>query len=143
MKYCAFCDPSVIEKQGIYKNDSIVGIYPQKPIIIRHFIIFPKRHVHLVSDLTNKESIDLKNAIAKIFTAYKEQEKCVGYNLSSNNGSEKVGQTVAHAHVHLYLRFEDEKYSPYKIMADSSLRKNLSAKQWQQQEEQCSILLNS
>ncbi|MBU4209844.1 HIT domain-containing protein [Patescibacteria group bacterium] len=118
-------------------------IYPQKPIIPCHFIIFPKRHAQFISDLTDKESIDLKNTTAKILTAYKEKEKCIGYNLASNNGPIKVGQTVAHAHIHIYLRFENEKYSPYKIMANSSLRENLSAKQWQQQKELALTLLNN
>ncbi len=140
MNHCAFCDPSVIKKQGVYKNDSVVVIYPQKPIIPLHFIIFPKRHTQLISNLTDRESVDLKNAIAKIFAVYKEKEKCIGYNLTSNNGPVKVGQTVAHAHVHIYLRFEDEKYSPYKIMSDSSLKENLSAEQWQQQKELSSTL---
>lgn len=141
MNYCDFCDQSVIEIQGVYENESVVVIYPQKPIIPQHFIIFPKRHTQFISDLTDKESADLKNTIQKIFLVYKE-ENCIGFNLASNNGPVKVGQTVAHAHIHLYLRFETEKYSPYKVMANSSLRDNLSPEQWQQQKELSKTMLN-
>ena len=35
-----------------------------------------------------------------------------------------------------------EKYSPYKIMADSSLRDNLNPEQWQQQKELSKSMLN-
>jgi len=142
MDYCDFCDQSVKEKQGVYENESVIVIYPQKPIIPQHFIIFPKRHTQFISDLSDKESADLKNAVQKIFLVYKNEENCLGFNLTSNNGPIKVGQTVAHAHIHLHLRFENEKYSPYKIMADSSLRDDLSPEQWQQQKELSKSILN-
>ena len=142
MEYCDFCDQSVLLKQGIYENESVIVIYPQKPIIPQHFIIFPKRHTQFISDLTDKESIDLKKAIDSIFLIYKNEENCIGFNLVSNNGSIKVGQAIAHAHIHLYLRFENEKYSPYKIMADISLMENLNPQQWQQQKELSKSILN-
>ncbi|MFA6518903.1 MAG: HIT family protein [Candidatus Shapirobacteria bacterium] len=143
MDQCDFCDSEVLKKQGVYEDEYIIAIYPQKPIIYHHFIIFPKRHSQLVTEMTAKEIAAMNKVFERIYKNYKKENKCIGYNLSSNNGSPKVGQTVAHCHFHIYLRFEDEKVSPYKVMGDMSLRDVLSEDEWELRKKKVSEIINN
>ncbi|NQS89773.1 HIT family protein [Patescibacteria group bacterium] len=130
MNYCDFCDPEVLKKQKIYENDYVIAIYPNKPAIYHHFILFPKIHRHVITKMTSKEIIAIKDVIEKMFIILKQSNNCFGYNITSNNGCPQVGQTVPHCHVHVFFRFKDEKVSPFKVMNDKTLREKLTEKDW-------------
>ncbi|MBM3205968.1 HIT family protein [Candidatus Shapirobacteria bacterium] len=127
---CDFCNEKIINKQKVYENDFIVAIYPEEPVIFYHLIVFPKRHIRLVSDLNKEELTRIFSFIDKIFKIFKEEKNCLGFNLISNNGNGKIGQHIPHAHFHLFLRFADEQISPYKVLSNISLREKLTQGEW-------------
>ena len=131
MTICDFCDPKVIVKQKVYEDDLIVVIYPQKPIIFHHLILFPKKHHQLISEMSPEEIVRTNQIIEKIYLNFKNKNNCTGYNLTSNNGGPKVGQTSPHCHFHLFLRFENEAISPFKVMNDPTLKEILTPKEWE------------
>lgn len=127
---CDFCDREGFKNQIVFEDESSIVIYPKKPIIFHHLIIFPKNHQKTIDETSAKEIESMKNIIHRIFKNFESMQNCIGYNLNSNNGNPQIGQTVPHSHVHMYLRFEDEKISPFKVMADLDLKEELTSEEW-------------
>ncbi len=139
---CDFCNPQVITSQKVYEDDLIIAIYPQKPTIFHHLILFPKKHYQLISEISPEESVRMNQVIEKIHLSFKVKNNCIGYNLTSNNGGLKIGQTVPHCHSHLFLRFDDEVISPFKVMNDPSLKIVLTTDEWESRKKIISTVIN-
>lgn len=142
MIQCDFCDPKVISKQKVYEDDLIVAIYPQKPIIFHHIIVFSKEHFQLISEMPPEETVRMNKVFEKIYLNFKNEKNCIGYNLTSNNGSPKIGQTVPHCHFHIYLRFNNETISPYKVINDPTLKEVLTPEEWESRKKIIFKILN-
>jgi len=142
MNRCDFCDSDVIAKQRVYEDDLIVAIYPKKSIIFHHIIVFPKKHFHLISDIPPEETVRINQVFEKIYLNFKNEKNCIGFNLTSNNGSPKIGQTIPHCHFHMYLRFDDETISPYKVINDPTLKEVLTPEEWKSRKETISEIIN-
>jgi len=137
---CNFCDQSVLKRQGIYKGDRVLVIYPRSPIIREHFMIIPTRHVEILEELNEEELLESTKVVNKIFLVFKKKEGASGFNLFTNIGK-KAGQHVSHFHWHLFIRFDNEKMSPYKILNDSTLKEKTSPKEWKKRKNAISLLL--
>jgi diadenosine tetraphosphate (Ap4A) HIT family hydrolase len=139
---CDFCDPLVIEKQGIYFNDLAGIIYPQKPTIFGNVMIIPKRHVELFHELSDGEIVEMRNLVAKLFNGFKEKYHATGFNLINNNGK-SGNQHVPHVHWHILMRFDDEEYSPYDVLNGKVERENISIgdEEWENRKKQVIELL--
>lgn len=128
---CGVCEGNPqVENLKIAETDlTIVSInlYPYNP---GHLIIFPKRHVLSVVDLSDAEALDIHKltvkAIRIISQAWKAQGFNVGYNIGKNSGG-----SIPHIHQHIVPRFPNEAgfldvfsdtriviYDPYKMKVD-------------------------
>jgi len=140
-KNCEFCDRLSLEKQVIYIDNKIVVIYPRNPIITEHLIIATVRHVEGFDDLNEDELLSSMKIIKRIFKAFRDKKKAVGFNLFTNIGK-KAGQHVPHFHWNIFVRFDDERISPYKIINDLSLREEITPEQWEEKHKLVTSLIN-
>ncbi len=122
---CDFCDQEVIKQQGIFFNDIAGIIYPQKPTIFGNVMIIPKRHVELFYELSDKEIVEMRNMLEKLFRGFKEKYHATGFNIINNNGK-SGNQHVPHVHWHILMRFDTEQYSPYDVLNGKFERENIS-----------------
>ena len=113
---CDFCSQNVIAKQEIFRTKFFRVLFPRNPVISRHFLIIPIRHLQYSFELNNDESNDLTHIQKLIFTKLKNSESCCGYNFFTNNG-EKAGQEIKHCHFHFFTRFRNEKVSPFSLLS--------------------------
>jgi len=117
MSNCEFCDYVDFKSQVVFSTEDTFVIYPRKPVFKYHFILFPKLHSSVIHEASEKSVKDIFKTINKFVSAFgKNNDKFEGYNIFSNNGSKFVGQTVYHSHMRIFLRFSDEKNSPYAFM---------------------------
>ncbi|QQS61511.1 MAG: HIT family protein [Candidatus Moraniibacteriota bacterium] len=119
---CDFCSQDVIAKQEIFRTKFFRVLYPRNPIIPRHFLIIPIRHLQYSFELNNNESKDLTHIQNSIFKKLQSKENCCGYNFSTNNG-EKAGQEIKHCHFHIFARFKNEERSPFMLMGKNRDKK--------------------
>lgn len=138
MNSCSFCDSNNIQKQLIYEDKVMLVIYPSSPIIFQHLMIIPKRHISYFEEMNDEEILESANLVKKIYKIF-QKEGASGFNLFTNVGK-KAGQHVLHFHWHIFIRFDDEKNSPYKILNNPKLKQNLSFIVWKKQKKYISNL---
>lgn len=134
---CDFCDPDVIEKQGIFFNDLAGIIYPQRPTIFGNVMIIPKRHVEYFYELNDKEIVEMRNLVERLFMGFKQKYHASGFNLLTNNGK-SGNQHVPHVHWHVLMRSDNEEYSPYDVLNGKVERENVSIgdSEWTKRKQQ-------
>lgn len=97
----------IVDNLTIYETDlTIVSInlYPYNP---GHLIIFPKRHILNIIDLTDEEALEIHKLTCKsiriISGAWRAQGFNIGYNMGKNSGG-----SIPHIHEHIVPRFPNE-----------------------------------
>lgn len=125
---CDFCLSEFYSKQGVAENAVARVIYPLRPVVFGHFMVITKRHVALLTDLTNEELSGIRELISKIYDAFMANGKANGFNILNNNG--RAGnQHVPHTHIHLFMRPEGE-VSPFDVLGKKVEKEKLSEHEW-------------
>ena len=95
---CQFCDESQLSKITerskyalVAENRTFYDVWEMRKVT-DHLMVIPKRHVHTLSELNDKESLSIMKLIAK----YEEQ----GYNVYAR-GAHNTQRSVHHQHTHL------------------------------------------
>ncbi len=112
-KTCPFCgagDPAGY----IGSTQHTLVRYPLDPAIRYHLLLIPKRHIAHMDEMRAAEASDLMQTLQKIVANVRSNlgDEYIGYNLLSNNGDERVNQRVDHAHLHVFLRLQNEHTNP-------------------------------
>lgn len=137
---CEFCDKVTLEKQVIFRNDQVLVVYPRRPVIQEHLMVMPVRHVETFAELDDEELLASARIVKKIFNSFKNKKEASGFNLFTNVGR-KAGQYVPHFHWHVFIRFDDEKVSPYKILNNTNLRELITPEELEKRcDSVCSII---
>lgn len=106
---CIFCDimAGKLESFTIYENEEILivlNIYPYNP---GHVLVVPKRHVELITELSDEEFAKAfsyaKKALQLIDSVYHPH----GFNIGLNQGVAS-GASIRHVHIHVVPRYEHE-----------------------------------
>lgn len=98
---CPFC---TFEPSGVLaQTDSSVALWDRFPVSEGHSLIFPRKHVASVYELTMVEQQDLWKLVATVREKLIQQFGVTAFNIGFNDGLE-AGQTVLHAHVHVIPR---------------------------------------
>ena len=82
------------------KNNTLIGSY----------VVIPKTQVGSPFELSEKEWNDTQSLMKEIKKYLDKKYKPDGYNIGWNVGS-AAGQEVAHAHMHIIPRYNDEPYA--------------------------------
>jgi len=116
---CPFCD----QKQSyrvIRQGQFFKLVYPKSPAIAHHVLIVPTRHVKTFDEITPEYMQDFVELLSELVQKARGHlgASFLGYNLLSNNGSEAVNQRVPHAHIHIFLRTDQDESDPVKDKSD-------------------------
>jgi len=109
MSNCVFC--SIVEGRipafVFYQDDYYLAIMDRYPSTKGHVLILPKRHVPDIYGLNPEEAARLIPLAQKVSAKLHEVLKMDGLNLIQNNGK-AAGQEIAHFHLHLVPRYEND-----------------------------------
>ena len=81
-----------------------VNLYPYNP---GHLIIFPKRHLLSITEVTEEEIIDIHKLTVKSITILSKAWRAAGFNVGYNIGKNSGG-SIPHIHQHIVPRFPNE-----------------------------------
>jgi ATP adenylyltransferase len=108
---CVLCamvkgDKSV-ETKVIFQDDNgmvVLNRYPYNP---GHLMVFPKRHIERLSELDEESLLALFKLVKKSSKLLEKTYSPHGINIGINQGRSS-GASVAHLHVHIVPRYENE-----------------------------------
>ncbi len=98
--------PDVSKLEVLRTKLSIVSVnlYPYNT---GHLLIFPKRHLTDLRELTDEESQDIDNVTKVCFDVCDELYQPIGYNIGYNMGKGS-GASIDHLHRHIVPRYNNE-----------------------------------
>lgn len=108
---CILC--GVINKNEKVENLTIqatelsivsVNLYPYNP---GHLIIFPKRHLLSITEVTEEEILDIHRLTVKSVNILSKAWRAAGFNVGYNIGKFSGG-SIPHIHQHIVPRFPNE-----------------------------------
>ncbi len=102
MNDCIFCKirDGVIPSPKLYEDDEVFVIRDIEPKAKCHYLMIPKRHFKLLSEMTKEDEAMLGRALKKIAELAPELGLENGYRIIINQGDDG-GQTVFHLHIHI------------------------------------------
>lgn len=106
---CLFCSiaEGKIESKKIYQDDKVMAVLDINPAIPGHVIVFPKKHVQVLTQLSDEESAYLFKIANKISAVVFDNLKAEGTNIFIANGH-AAGQNSPHAIIHVIPRFSKD-----------------------------------
>ena len=109
---CLFCRILEFQERTIsVANESFVAVFDQYPVSDGHTLIFPRRHVTKMADLTASEMVALGAILKGAQEQLEEHYHPDGYNIGVNEGT-AAGQTIPHLHIHLIPRYVGDVEEP-------------------------------
>ena len=99
---CLFCKiiKGEIPSEKMYEDEDMVIIKDIEPKAKRHYLMIPKKHFKLLSEMTEEDCDVLGRCLKKVSGLKEELGLEGGYRLGIHQG-EDAGQTVFHLHVHI------------------------------------------
>lgn len=91
----------------VYREEHVavtVNLYPYNP---GHLMLFPRRHVEDVRELTNEEESSLLRVQRGILEVLDRTHSPAGYNIGFNMGLVS-GASISHLHLHIIPRYPRE-----------------------------------
>jgi ATP adenylyltransferase len=102
-----------------------VNLFPYNP---GHLIVFPKRHLLSIEEVSEEEIVDMHRLTVKSISIITKAWRAQGFNLGYNIGKNSGG-SIPHIHQHIVPRFPNEVgfldvfantrvviYEPYKML---------------------------
>jgi ATP adenylyltransferase len=81
-----------------------VNLFPFNP---GHLMIFPKRHIRFIHEMTDSEAVEMHSLLVKTVIILDEEFSPSGYNIGYNLG-EGSGASIPHIHQHVVPRYLNE-----------------------------------
>jgi histidine triad (HIT) family protein len=108
---CPFCIQNNLLRVNVLYQDDMWYITDMEEGSINNAVMaITKRHIETPFDINEDEWISLHALLRKMKKLVDEKETPDGYNLGWNV-HKTGGQNVAHAHLHLLARYDDEPLS--------------------------------
>lgn len=105
---CAIRDNNPLVKNlTVHETENIiiaVNLFPFNP---GHLMIFPRRHVSLINEITEDEALEMHSMLVKTIGILDEEFSPSGYNVGYNLG-EGSGASITHIHQHVVPRYSNE-----------------------------------
>ncbi|MGQ9706477.1 MAG: HIT family protein [bacterium] len=111
MKNCILC--SIIKGDKVYRNLIVykddkfaitLNLYPYNP---GHLMVFPKRHIEDIREMTEDEFIIMHRLIIKAMNILTGEYEPSGFNIGFNIGRSS-GASILHLHCHIVPRYKNE-----------------------------------
>lgn len=110
-KQCPFCIQNNLLRVNVLYEDELWYITDMEEGSINNAAMaITKRHIETPFDLSEDEWLSLHKLLHKMKKIVDDKEMPSGYNIGWNV-HKTGGQNVAHAHLHLLARYEDEPLS--------------------------------
>jgi len=96
-----------VEKLEVYESELFIvslNLYPYTP---GHLMVFPKRHIVDIRELTNQEIIQLHTVENLCMNVLDKLYSPDGYNIGYNIGN-AAGASIQHLHLHIVPRYPRE-----------------------------------
>jgi len=108
---CILClvrdeSPEVTD-MSVHRTESFivsVNLYPYNP---GHLLVFPKRHVSDIRELTRDERLELDGLVDLTLSVLDSTHRAQGYNIGFNMGL-TAGASIDHLHLHIIPRYQRE-----------------------------------
>lgn len=102
MNDCVFCKikRGEIPSKKYYEDELMFIIADIEPKAEKHYLMIPKKHYKLLSDMTEEDADNLARCLKKLSELAPTLGLSGGYRLVINQGDD-AGQTVHHLHVHV------------------------------------------
>lgn len=108
MTECAFCKQNNLLRVKVLHEDDLWYVTDMEEGSINNAaMIITKRHIETPFEINEAEWATLQQVIQTAKQLVDEKEPPQGYNLGWNIG-QTGGQNVAHAHLHLLARYDNE-----------------------------------
>lgn len=108
---CILCLVSLgsvdVKNLGVYETElSMVSLnlYPYNP---GHLLVFPKRHIHDIRELSPEERVDMDELSRLCLDVLDNTHHPAAYNLGYNMGL-SAGASIDHLHQHIIPRYDRE-----------------------------------
>ena len=101
------------EEDKHFENETMVAVRSnnlKNNTLLGSYVIIPKSQVGSPFELSEKEWADSKALMSELKKYLDEKYKPDGYNIGWNVGK-AAGQEVAHAHMHIIPRYNDEPFA--------------------------------
>jgi superfamily II DNA or RNA helicase/HKD family nuclease/diadenosine tetraphosphate (Ap4A) HIT family hydrolase len=106
---CPFCHPDV--QRLAFVQETVFALWDGFPVSPGHILVIPKRHFPTWFEATSDELQAITKAIEEAKRTVEQKQNPQGYNIGVNVGK-AAGQTIAHLHVHLIPRYENDTPNP-------------------------------
>ncbi len=105
---CPFCIENDLLRVNVLHEDDLWYITDMEEGSINNAVMaITKRHIATPFEINEQEWVNLRNLLRRMKQLIDDKEQPAGYNLGWNiHGT--GGQNVAHAHLHLLARYDDE-----------------------------------
>jgi len=137
---CPFCNDTV--REAVFaQSDNFLALYNIAPIFPGHSLIIPGKHIESIQNLSDEQLSEMIIFSRKVTDGLLQVFKAESFNWSLQE-KESAGQTIAHLHWHIVLRFPGDMPNPgdwypkiksnYREMLDSEFRTKLNAAEMKQ-----------
>ena len=106
---CPFCN--IEQDRILWESDQTFVIYDGYPVSTGHALVIPKRHIGSFFETGTEERNALLAGLDYAKQIIDNDYGPAGYNIGINDG-QVAGQTVAHLHIHVIPRYQDDVEDP-------------------------------
>jgi len=104
-------DSPFYDKKIIVENEHAFAIYDGFPVSKGHTLVVPKRLVPEIFVLNDEEYRACFDLVKEVKDYLKKKYNPDAFNIGVNSG-EDAGQTVFHAHIHIFPRYKGDVSNP-------------------------------
>ena len=121
---CVFC--RIAHKQAaasvVYEDESVLAFLDIQPLNEGHTLIIPKDHYATVFDIPEELIARVHKIVKQVAVAVKEATQADGISIIQQNGK-AADQDIFHLHVHVIPRFEGQKLTRFRELAEANREK--------------------
>ena len=109
-KDCIFCKiiSGEVPSKKIFDDDTAIAFLDINPANKGHCLVIPKKHSQNIYDIEDRDLEKLIIITKNLAKLLKDKLACNGVNIIQNN-EKHAGQIVAHFHIHIIPRYENDK----------------------------------
>jgi histidine triad (HIT) family protein len=122
---CVFCRiiAGELPASTVYRDDLAIAFMDTNPVTTGHLLVVPLKHFAHLLDMDEETGTHLFRVAMRLQDAIRRSGiECEGINLFLADG-EAAGQEVFHVHLHVFPRYEGDKF---RIEADWSVKPSRS-----------------